>query len=420
MMQRLLVSVDFNFLWGEILRLVRDPYSNIAAALLLLALVVTVLVVASIVIAIAMGWASQPRRSDELEELQHLLSVLEAEEGEGDPGAAKASETPHPTRRTLRERLRGYPWLAALGIAAATIAVIGIAVGVTTSSSSVCGACHISTSHTDGARAGTPDPHATTSCVRCHESSGLLGSATIEVPQRLAHFLHGVTKTPGPDQYGFVASSACDGCHASVGVVTTVDEARGIRMAHKHPLRAGAQCLDCHSAGTGVVSTFTVGMVPCLRCHDGKQQPAKCTLCHMKDVTYATRSHSDPAELTGRKLIEIPDCGLCHNMKQECDPCHGGVRMPHTQLFKAYGHAREGAIDIWFNNGTACKTCHTAFRLPCTRCHAFFPGHPVNAWPKMHGVKTNSASCGGCHNKLAFVPERDFCMLCHQKPYVMQ
>lgn len=416
MMQDLFGSIDFNYLWGQVLRLISDPYSNITAALLLLAAVVlVVLIIASIVIAVVTGWTSRPRGQQEIEELQYLISVLDAEQtGEAPP------ERPSATPPERWARLRAFPWLAFIGISFVATLVMGLSLGATTGSSEVCGTCHTGTSHSKAVRAGIADAHRKVDCIACHESSGWLGSLSIEVPGRFAHFANALKKDPPPTGYGSVVSAPCYSCHRSVARETTTDKKRGVKMAHKQPLEAGAECRDCHTSPKGVVSSLTVGMTPCLRCHDGKKQSSECTLCHTKDVGVATRAHIDPVDLKGRDLIETPDCGSCHDVATKCDPCHGGVRMPHTQLFKAYAHAREGTKDLWFNSGKACRTCHTAARRPCTKCHVMLPGHPVREWPALHGVGDNAAACATCHDEKANVPGRDFCKLCHTKPYVTQ
>ena len=422
-MQSALQAIDFSDTWGEILRLVRNPYENITAALLLLGVVVIfVLIIASTVIVIVQSRTVRQRRArererlSELAELQYLLAVLDQSEAPEQEAVAVAPPTPPPPVEDARDRRRR--WLLGSAWVLGALMLTALAIGASTSSDAVCAACHVSTPHAVGAKTQT-DPHGDTSCVRCHEGSGVIGSLTIEVPQRMQHFLNGAKEKPQADHYGIVASSACNKCH-SVESGTTEDEARGVRVSHKEPLEAGAGCLDCHTAANGIVSTITSGMTPCLRCHDGKIASAECGLCHKKDVSYAAASHVRQEELAGRKIISTPDCGLCHEEKQECDPCHGGVRMPHTQEFKAYGHARKGVEDIWYNSGQACQRCHTPERRPCTQCHGMaFPAHPPKEWPTLH-VADDKTSCEGCHASLAYVPGRDFCALCHQKPYVTQ
>jgi len=415
-------SLDLNLLWESVQRLVRDPYSNIIASLLLFGVVVIViLMVVVTVVVLVTGRKPKPRNLEEIEALQAYLALLDADENgvvDGTSGAAGALAPS--AKRPKREPIDWRRVAAWLGVVLAGFLIMGVALGATTGSSAVCTACHVATDHTEAAKAGTPDQHASVSCVRCHEPSGLLGSVTIEVPARLLHYATGWQPKGNPTPYGTVMSSACYRCHSDVAERTTVDQSRGIKMAHSHPLKAGADCRDCHTVATGVVSTLTVGHDPCLRCHDDKLISADCAYCHTKDVSAATESHVSPASLSGRPLITTPDCGSCHDEAKNCDPCHGGTRMPHSDTFMWWGHAREGVKDIWNNNGAGCGRCHTDTRRPCKKCHSFFPtpGHP-STWKHEH-QQTVDAACVGCHSPKAYVYGRDFCGLCHNKPYITQ
>jgi len=414
-------SIDPNRVWERILELVRDPSSNLVASLLVLAAaIIVVLMIVSIVIAAVSSWSSRQQRLrdiEELEALRYYLSVLAPDESEEDLGLREPEQ---PVTVIVTEPMAVQEWLLWLAAFAFFGLVLAVALGATTASSSVCVACHVDTPHTAAVKAGGTDAHAHVTCVGCHESSGPLGSATIEVPQRIAHFVNGVQTKPGPTQYGYVASSACYRCHRAIVRKTTVDSARGVRMAHRQPLDAGAQCLDCHTLATGVVSKVTVGMSSCLRCHDGKKQSTECSLCHIKDFSAATALHVNPADLKGQPLIATPDCGACHNMVKQCDPCHGGVRMPHSDLFKWWGHARKGAEDIWNTGGKECARCHYAGRRPCTKCHEFFPGHPSPAFAKLHAQTNSVGACTPCHDRKAYVATRNFCDLCHGTLQVTQ
>lgn len=402
--------------WEALWTLLRDPYSNITASILLLAAVVVfVLLVAVTLIAIV-----APRRrhvSYDEDELRALLEILQSEDDEAETGETVEGWDAQPVRPAAppAQRAQGLPWWAwALSIAGGLL-LVSIAIGWTTSEPQVCKACHDSSAHAEAVKAGGTDPHASVSCVRCHESSGLIGSLTIEVPGRLGHMLAAASQdTSGTNtSYGDVMSSSCRRCHESVLTKTVEDAGRGVRTSHREPVAAGASCTDCHTLSTGVVSSVTVGMSPCLRCHDGKKESADCAVCHTKDIGAASRSRQNPAKMTGKQLVKTPDCGGCHDQATQCDPCHGGVRMPHSELFMAYGHARQGVEDLWNNNGKTCGRCHTAKRRPCTQCHSTMPGHPTTPWKSLHGASGSAKSCDNCHARRAVIKGRDFCGLCH-------
>src|SRR5574340_24698 len=345
-MDKLFSGVRIDFAWQEIVNLVRNPYSNLTAALLLLsAVVVFVLLVAMTLIAIVTR-PSRRREAYDEDELRYLLEVLQSTDDEvsgdlveGWEPSARASAGATPTAK-------GLAWSTWLAVTVAALFVIGVAVGWTTTASAVCTAGQQSTAHSETVDAGGTDPHRGVPCVRCHESSGLLGLVTIEVPGRFAHMVAGASTESSSTPYGTVVSASCCRCHRATLRKTVEDADRGIRMSHRAPPTAGAECRDCHTLATGVVSKVTVGMSPCLRCHNGQAESAKCSVCHFKDVGAAARSRRNPAEMKGRILVPTPDCGGCHDQAKQCDPCHGGVRMPHSDLFMWWGHARQGVEDI--------------------------------------------------------------------------
>lgn len=408
----LLGGVRLDYAIEQVIGLIQNPYSNLTAALLLMAAaVVFVLLVAMIIIAFVTRPSRRSQHADE-EELRELLAVLQSAEDEMEselPAVAHAAAEP---AVVLPARRRKRSWLAWTALVVTGVVLVVVAIGFTTSPAAVCLSCHESNPHADLVAAGGRDAHASVDCVRCHESSGLVGSVTIEVPARVGHMIGGISDEPNRTAYGTVASSACLRCHRAVRNGVVEDTERGIRMAHEQPLDSGAQCRDCHTIATGVVSRVTNGMSPCLRCHDGETESAECSLCHTKDVGAATRPSRNPAEMVGSSLIPTPDCGGCHDEANQCDPCHGGVRMPHSELFMSWGHARQGVEDLWYNNGEACATCHFEGRRPCTACHAFFPGHDVTTWPRLHRTPGTNY-CDSCHSHPDKYPGRDFCQLCH-------
>lgn len=416
-MQEFLNSLQLAGVWDEVVNLVRNPYSNLLASLLLMsAVVIFVLLVTSIIIAIV----SPPRRRHEIDpaELAYYLSIVEAEDGEDEAeetvvreAAPAAAPVPARERLPLSQRFLLYGG-ATLGIAVLLV----VAVGVSSSSSAACVGCHETTPHSAVVEAGGVDPHEGTACVRCHEPSGVVGMVTVETGDRLVHFFNGIMDEPQDTPYGTVRTSACYRCHGTIDDGVTEDEVRGVRMSHREPLDAGAECADCHANGTGVVTKVTNGMTPCLRCHDGENQQTECSTCHTKDVSLATRTSTNVAQMTGRALIPTPDCGGCHQEETQCDPCHGGIRMPHSEVFMWWGHARQGVEDLWYNDGDTCGRCHTAQRRPCKQCHASMPGHPVQPWASIHGAGRSGTACDSCHKRRAYVAGRDFCQLCHGEP----
>lgn len=248
------------------------------------------------------------------------------------------------------------------------------------------------------------------SCAGCHEKPGVSG-----VPANAySRASMGVSQLLGrkPDGVVVVDSEACLRCHEST-IDQTVETQRGIRVSHKEPNEAGATCVSCH-ATAGHEARRDYSMSSCLPCHGGGSASTECSLCHTDDP-YDARARTASAESTntlGSGDISYPivrvanrDCGGCHDQERECDTCHG-LRMPHSDQFKASGHARSAA----FEKKQMCYKCHEP--LSCTTgCHIGpFPGHYANF--KQDHKKARKTDVCGCHAMKSGRTE-PMCVLCH-------
>lgn len=395
-----LQSIDLSQVSDQLLTLLTDPTSNLAAALMLygvIGLLVLIMLVAGIVL--LMGGPE-----DEVQVQAQEPQPAEADSGALPPvhdvkaATVSAPPTPRPRRSPV----------VLLGVATVLVLAVWVVSGFTMSADAVCLTCHATSVHAK-AKQGE-DPHRSSTCVACHESGGVVGRYFTDVPARVIHFVDGGAGLSLQADYGTVPSSACSACHASGIKGVTLNSASGVRMSHVEPLAAGAKCLDCHEPTVGVVSRRTVGMGSCLRCHDGVTATSECDTCHDKRTAVAARARS-----TSFAKVQVPDvkCGGCHNEKQECDSCHG-MRMPHTLAFKSTVHARAGAVDFWYNGGRTCARCHTATRRPCTKCHTTLlgKGHGPSMAKDHQGAVAEA--CNSCHQVYANPSSRDFCgPLCH-------
>jgi hypothetical protein len=242
---------------------------------------------------------------------------------------------------------------------------------------------------------------------------------TVNVMTRVEHVVLARVNAFAASSFGTpIASDKCYSCHRKTMASTFVDTQLKIRVSHEEPLAAGAQCVDCHALSSGTVTAVTVGMSPCLRCHDGKKAKADCSVCHLGDPSQSIRPDIDPAEMAAIQ-VPNPECGGCHKDMTKCNECHG-IEMPHPSIFKAYGHARDGAIDVWENGQRTCKRCHYQGHNDCRQagCHIdTFPGHPIPQWQRIHGLTSWSSSSITCschqwnpydHNGMIF------CEICHE------
>jgi hypothetical protein len=378
--------------------LLTDPTSNLKAALILYGIIgIIVLIILVAGITLLMGTSE-----DEDEEFSEDREFYPEDE-DYDVEASEDDAPLEPARPPL------HPLITAALVTALVVSVWVLA-GFTTSTNEVCSACHIASVHSKAQ--GTKDPHGSSDCVACHESGGVFGRYVGAVPARMLHFVSGGTGRSAQADYGKVSSSACSACHQKDIAGVTLNPDTGVRMSHAEPLAAKATCLDCHVVANGVVSLQTVGMRSCLRCHNNVTTSSKCSVCHDKQTAAAARAKT--TKLAKAQVTDIK-CGGCHDQKKECDSCHG-VRMPHTLAFKAYAHARAGAVDFWYNGGKGCagSSCHSATRRPCTKCHTSVLGHGHTPAMAIDHQTATSARCNLCHIAMANPRSRDFCTdLCH-------
>jgi hypothetical protein len=390
--------------------IIRDPSANPLQAAILLGIGITLVLIVLVSVVLFLV-----RRSPEEEEL-----LMAAEQGtpvaSADMGvAAEAGAEPEPETRE-----RAMSWITVASIVILAVVGVWAVAGVTTSTSDVCASCHASTIHGTIGAAG--DPHGHVSCVSCHEGGGAVARATVNVLTRAQHVVLAQIDSSRTAGYGIpVSSDRCAACHRKQIEGTTEVKSRGVRVSHKEPLDAGAQCVDCHVLlKTGVIGAQTVGMAPCLRCHDGETAKVECSTCHVGDPAGAIAS-AETTEAMATVQVPNPQCDGCHTNMTTCDACHG-IRMPHSIAFMMYGHAREAAIDIW--NGQrgqnlVCAKCHYPGHNYCVRpgCHiATFPQHPSPAWREAHAHSTwsGSARTCACHDWNEFDHNgMNFCQICH-------
>ena len=370
--------------------IIRNPSQNPMQAAILLGIAVTIVLIVVVSILIAVNRPSP--------EEEQLLA-----EDQARAGTAEVTTPP-------------ISWLTVAGISILLVAALWVVVGVTTSNGAVCSSCHSNSSH---AQAGMGDPHRDVACVACHESGGSVARVTVNVLTRVQHVAAARIHPAGEAGFGQPsASDACARCHDEEITGTFYDRQRGVRISHKEPIAAGAQCIDCHALNAGVVDSTTVGMSPCLRCHNGEVAKAECSVCHVGDPSGAIRSAATTQTMAS-ELVPNPQCNGCHYDMTTCNACHG-IAMPHSPAFLQYGHARVAAIDIW-NHGrvTVCVKCHYPGHNSCQRygCHmAQFPSHPSPDWRTVHQQSSwseSSVRCA-CHDWNQWDHDgMNFCQICH-------
>lgn len=401
-----LMQVDPRLLWPFIVDVLKNPGTQPAAFAAVLggiAILTLLLVMAVVLVSMSAGGDDEDEyyyEDDEEAPISVVPVVVEPEE----------PEEPEEPRTPMARWLFTTLWIAAF----AAVWIVG---GIVSERDAVCLSCHGSQPyHVARNNPKLKDPHRKVSCVACHEGGNAVTRVTTAVPLRGVHYVFGMLgRGTTAREYGTpVANRSCASCHKKALSGTIVNASQGVRMSHAEPLRAKAQCADCHAThkDTGVTDAVTVGMAPCLRCHNQQQASAKCEYCHTKDIALAVRSRG-AVQPRVHSTVDWK-CSSCHTDQTRCNRCHG-TSMPHTEAFKNGGHAREAVLDIWLNNGQGCKRCHGPNHRPCQACHTgTFPAHGSPSWLKDHqAADPNQNGCDNCHGYRAWMAGRNFCEDCH-------
>jgi c(7)-type cytochrome triheme protein len=146
--------------------------------------------------------------------------------------------------------------------------------------------------------------------------------------------------------------------------------AEGLNFSHAAHLGRDLSCDDCHEGiwdSVNVLDRSLPAMETCLRCHDGRQAPAECSVCHedLRSSGLIPRNHGADWLWDHRMEARANDatCLSCHE-ESRCDACHQGRvdRAVHDRNFR-YTHSLAAR-----GNPRQCGVCHgTAF---CQSCHA--------------------------------------------------
>ncbi len=281
---------------------------------------------------------------------------------------------------------------------------------------STCAYCHTDQKQE---RTLSKSSHKGTSCMACHQTPGVVGFFVSKLD-----YVRWIIRSPQSDKrkhQADVANQSCLRCHRDTERRTASH--RGIRVRHLDITQAGYKCIDCHNTtahGNEVASPKRPTMEKCVLCHNEKVASANCEVCHVassKQADVASSQRLFDREFLPTRLALPKNCRGCHNVKTECNVCHG-LEMPHTKDFMEKGkHAREGFLvkDI-------CWRCHRTEYKFCNRgCHDFPSPHgPSDRWRKVHGPASRDPDfatlsphddsplkgCGACHSLI-------ICRLCH-------
>lgn len=299
-----------------------------------------------------------------------------------------------------------------LVVAAFLVGFAGLLLAVhETSSSLFCGSCH---EMGYAFRTWRASSHHEVDCSACHYHAGILGMVRAKM-QGLRELAVHVTERPTEAEIGpgvaEVPPERCLKCHGEAKLPSEITY-HLLRHTHASHLERGLSCTPCHSNvvhGGKAPFKNTPTMASCLKCHDGKQAPNECSLCHLrlgeiKPALYNpawVQHHRENLETAGRE-----SCSRCHG-DQFCRSCHTVARpLSHTSTW-VHDHAKMDPKDR-----PQCAQCHpTRGDRPeadfCTECHqarrAHGPGY-VREHPKEFQKEPDT--CGQCHKE-------SFCQDCH-------
>ncbi len=400
-------SVDLSSTRAAVLRVVNDPTSNVTVALLLVAgIALVVLLVISLFLALALPSRKRVVKVRRYAGSPEEIAAIKARAAER--GAAAARPKPKPVRHPSQKPLVGTPVLIAFAV------ILVVSAYAATSTDAYCA----QTCHRGTAAVKTADKADHASCTSCHERHVVTGFVGNSVSRLRMVALQG---TSG-NRLGVSApvdSSACLHCHRSIRRGTTVSSS-GTKMSHSEVMAAGQPCTQCHVGSGHRVQAYTLAMSPCITCHDTRTASAECETCHTGDPLLATVA-TDSTQTVGSGEINYPavraanrNCGGCHDMRRNCDPCHGGIRMPHSAAFVKGGHA----VNAAFDRKLKCWRCHDP-QVCAQGCHGSFGADgasthgPTANWLAEHRSASWDSGCE-CHRTRT---TRDYplCYRCHDR-----
>jgi nitrate/TMAO reductase-like tetraheme cytochrome c subunit len=291
-------------------------------------------------------------------------------------------------------------WIVGALVALGVLLVAAIAAFSAVNRIDACEACHIIKPEVATYRQSA-HYQAGVGCQKCHTKPGVF-NYFIRNLQGATNLILYVSNTYERPITTYVGADTCAQCHPNSQLEKDI-VVGNIRVNHKGLRAAGYQCLTCHAnvahPGTRleVARTSQDTMSVCARCHDGKQLPDDCDICHISGVPVtaprvAMKLHVTPAQ-----------CAGCHEKKSFCAECHNGLQMPHPDRW----NKKHGAV-VLDRSKSICASCHTKEDPRfCIDCHGVQMPHP-SGFGTDHGgfALKNEDKCVKCHGK-------DSCISCH-------
>ncbi len=317
----------------------------------------------------------------------------------------KKKENNGSSKKTKRPSLKTIILsIVVLAVVALAILLIIVTTYSEESQEIFCKTCHVIRDEFDALK---DSPHKDVPCLSCHSDPGILGfsSRMISGLQNALSYTFESYEEPIVSE---VSNEACLTCHSDIKRGLAINNA--IQVSHKEFLAAGYKCSDCHNTvahGDSIAQPKMPHMDKCTACHNNKDAPTTCDLCHMKEMKREVRA-SGPWAITHGSTWErthgmgnLTTCIICHET-EKCAKCH--IEMPHPESWP-YIHG-DKAKNV--SKEDDCYNCHV--KSFCKDCHRVEMPHPTGFLPEHPKVvqKEGDEICYNCHVK-------GDCRACHER-----
>ena len=320
--------------------------------------------------------------------------------GEPDVGA----ETRHKRRakdHVLLEVTIPRGWLIGVVVALVGLFVFAVVAFAAMNRIEACAQCHVIEQEVATYKQSAHYA-AGVACQDCHTKPGVFNYFVRNL-QGVTHLVNNISGTYQKPLTTYVGANNCVQCHPKEEIERDIVVGQ-IRVNHTGLREEGYQCLTCHANISHPGTQLEVARMPqdtvmsvCAQCHDGKQLPEDCDVCHVGSLPSGYEKVPMTVQITPSQ------CAGCHGGKAFCSECHEGLQMPHPKSWEK-GHG-EVVLD---RGKSICVSCHLKEdKSFCIDCHGVAMPHPGD-WAARHdnAAAKDKKVCVKCHG-------RNSCVECH-------
>jgi nitrate/TMAO reductase-like tetraheme cytochrome c subunit len=303
--------------------------------------------------------------------------------------------------RVLLEVTIPKGWLVGVVVALVVLFVIAVVAFAAMNRIETCGSCHVIEPEVE-TYMQTAHYAAGVSCQDCHTKPGVFNYFVRNL-QGVTHLVNYISDTYQQPITTFVGANNCVQCHPKEEIERDIVVGQ-IRVNHTGLREEGYQCLTCHANISHPGTQLEVARMPqdtvmsvCASCHDGKQLPDDCDICHISGLP------PDYEKVAMTVQVTPSQCAGCHGGRAFCSDCHQGLQMPHPKTWEK-GH---GGV-VLDRGKSICVSCHLEDdKRFCIDCHGLAMPHPAD-WQSRHdnAAAKDQKVCVKCHGK-------NSCIECH-------